>query len=129
MCNADLCTADLCTANSNIVGVRGIGASDLQSVPHARRSMYLVMEAMGGGCLKMVALHQMCSGSKSYKKSDALRWCIQVGARMSRCFFWCSLARAFAVVVVSVCFLLLEISCWHTLFVTASAKKSGTVTQ
>lgn len=55
------CTSPLplVAARSNIVAIHGIGASDLSGLEAMRSSMYVVMEAMSGGNLKLCVLRQM----------------------------------------------------------------------
>eukprot|EP00195_Chlamydomonas_chlamydogama_P013792 CAMPEP_0202899216 /NCGR_PEP_ID=MMETSP1392-20130828/7510_1 /ASSEMBLY_ACC=CAM_ASM_000868 /TAXON_ID=225041 /ORGANISM="Chlamydomonas chlamydogama, Strain SAG 11-48b" /LENGTH=475 /DNA_ID=CAMNT_0049585339 /DNA_START=83 /DNA_END=1507 /DNA_ORIENTATION=+ len=69
--------------HSNIVSIRGIGAAELQSLDAARRSMYVVMEAMEGGNLKFMVLRQMTSRSAVYTGKNALQWCMHIAEAMT----------------------------------------------
>ncbi|KAF5837365.1 kinase-like domain-containing protein [Dunaliella salina] len=47
--------------HSNIVAILGIGASDLSSLDGMRGTMFVLMEAMTGGNLKLLVIRQMMS--------------------------------------------------------------------
>uniref|UniRef100_A0A7S3R107 Protein kinase domain-containing protein n=1 Tax=Dunaliella tertiolecta TaxID=3047 RepID=A0A7S3R107_DUNTE len=69
--------------HSNIVAILGIGASDLSSLDGMRGSMYVLMEAMSGGTLKILVIRQMMSTKPLYAYTDALHWLMQIASAMN----------------------------------------------